>query len=141
MLLLVACASIGAPDGGIYDEIPPQVLACYPADRSVDVSTRKMRIRFNEFIKLENANDKVIVSPPQLEPANIRAEGKNVKITLYDSLMVVVSPNKAHLVRDLGKDIPEYMEYTPDPNNKKDRKFAKRIQEYVNRHPERMKTK
>ena len=61
--------------------------------------------------------------------------------TLYDSLMVVVSPNKAHLVRDLGKDIPEYMEYTPDPNNKKDRKFAKRIQEYVNRHPERMKTK
>ncbi|MBR4186981.1 MAG: Ig-like domain-containing protein [Bacteroidaceae bacterium] len=86
LLLLVACASIGAPDGGIYDEIPPQVLACYPADRSVDVSTRKMRIRFNEFIKLENANDKVIVSPPQLEPANIRAEGKNVKITLYDSL-------------------------------------------------------
>jgi len=60
---------------------------------------------------------------------------------LYDSLMVVVSPTKAHLVTDLGKDIPEYMEYTPDPNNKKDQKFAKRIQEYINRHPERMKTK
>ncbi len=58
---------------------------------------------------------------------------------LYDSLMVVVSPAKAHLVTDLGKDIPEYMEYTPDPNNKKDQKFANRIQEYINRHPERMK--
>ena len=59
--------------------------------------------------------------------------------TLYDSLMIVVSPTKAHLVVDLGKGIPEHMEYTPDPANKKDRKFAERIQEYINRHPERMK--
>ena len=58
---------------------------------------------------------------------------------LYDSLMIVVSPVKAHLVNDLGKDIPENLEYTPDPANKKDRKFAERIQEYVNRHPERIK--
>lgn len=58
---------------------------------------------------------------------------------LYDSLMIVVSPTKGHLVVDLGKGIPEYMEYTPDPANKKDRKFAERIQEYINRHPERMK--
>lgn len=58
---------------------------------------------------------------------------------LYDSLMIVVSPTKGHLVVDLGKGIPECMEYTPDPANKKDRKFAERIQEYINRHPERMK--
>ena len=86
LLLMAACASIGAPDGGIYDEVPPKVVACYPADRSTDIAERKMRIRFNEYIKLENANEKVIVSPPQLEPANIRADGKSVKITLYDSL-------------------------------------------------------
>ncbi len=85
-LLVVACASIGAPDGGIYDEVPPVVVACHPADRSIGNTERKMRIRFNEFVKLENANEKVIVSPPQLEPANIRADGKSVKITLYDSL-------------------------------------------------------
>ena len=41
---------------------------------------------FNEFVKLENANEKVIVSPPQIEPANVRADGKHVKITLYDTL-------------------------------------------------------
>ena len=86
VLLIVACASIGSPDGGIYDEIPPKVISSSPADRSIGVSARKMQIRFDEYIKLENANEKVIVSPPQLEPANIRAEGKSVKITLYDSL-------------------------------------------------------
>ena len=86
LLLLAACASIGAPDGGIYDEIPPKVVECSPADRSIGNTARKIQIRFNEFIKLENANDKVIVSPPQLEPANIRADGKSVRITLYDTL-------------------------------------------------------
>ena len=86
LLLMAACASIGAPDGGIYDEIPPKVVASYPADRSVNNAERKIRIRFDEYIKLENANEKVIVSPPQIEPANIRADGKSVKITLYDSL-------------------------------------------------------
>lgn len=82
----MACASIGEPDGGIYDEIPPQVVECFPADHSVANNKQKIQIRFDEFIKLENANEKVIVSPPQIEPANIRADGKSVKITLYDSL-------------------------------------------------------
>lgn len=62
---------------------------------------------------------------------------------LYDSLMIVnhqVAGVGEHLVEDLGKDIPEYLEFTPEPGNKKDRKFAKRIQEYINRHPERIKT-
>ena len=86
LLLIAACASIGSPDGGIYDEIPPKVVSSSPADRSVGNEDRKIRIRFNEYIKLENANEKVIVSPPQLEPANIRVDGKSVKVTLYDSL-------------------------------------------------------
>lgn len=86
LLFVAACASIGNPDGGIYDEVPPRVVSSSPADRSTGVTARKMQIRFNEFIKLENANEKVIVSPPQIEPANIRADGKSVKITLYDSL-------------------------------------------------------
>ena len=58
---------------------------------------------------------------------------------LYDSLLII--NGTVHQIVDMGEDIPEYMEYTPDPNNKKDLKFAKRIQEYVNRHPERMRAK
>ena len=86
LLFVAACASIGSPDGGIFDEVPPKVVASFPADRSTGNTARKMQIRFNEFIKLENAYEKVIVSPPQIEPANIRADGKSVKITLYDTL-------------------------------------------------------
>ena len=58
---------------------------------------------------------------------------------LYDSLLIHNNPDNVHMVIDLGKDIPENMNFTPDPANKKDKKFANRIQDYVTRHPERMK--
>lgn len=87
MLVVMACASIGSPDGGIYDVNPPKVVSSNPGYRSVSNAKKKISILFDEFIKLENASEKVIVSPPQIEAANIRAEGKKVKITLYDSLL------------------------------------------------------
>jgi uncharacterized protein (DUF2141 family) len=85
-LLLAACASIGNPDGGRYDETPPKVLVSYPADKATNSDKKKISIAFDEYIKLENASEKVIVSPPQIEAPNIRANGKRVRIDLYDSL-------------------------------------------------------
>ena len=86
VLLLAACASIGNPDGGRYDETPPKVLVSYPADKATNSDKKKISIAFDEYIKLENASEKVIVSPPQIEAPNIRADGKRVRIDLYDSL-------------------------------------------------------
>lgn len=86
MLTIVSCANIGSPDGGRYDEEPPEVVSAVPADKAVNVDRQKISILFNEFVKLANANEKVVISPPQLEVANVRAAGKRIKITLYDSL-------------------------------------------------------
>ena len=85
-LLLAACASIGNPDGGRYDETPPKVLVSYPADKATNSDKKKISISFDEYIKLENASEKVVVSPPQIETPNIRADGKRVRIDLYDTL-------------------------------------------------------
>ena len=63
-LLLAACASIGSPDGGRYDEEPPKVLFCTPGDKSVGSDKKKISIWFDEYIKVENANEKVTISPP-----------------------------------------------------------------------------
>lgn len=85
-LMMVACASLGSPDGGEYDEIPPKVVSSIPRYQATSYKKKKAEINFDEYIKLENANEKVIVSPPQIEPAQIRAIGKKVKIELYDTL-------------------------------------------------------
>ena len=85
-LFICACANIGQPDGGPYDERPPQVLAAMPANQAVNADKKKIAILFDEYIKIENASEKVVVSPPQEETPNVRAAGKRIRIDLFDSL-------------------------------------------------------
>lgn len=94
LLAIYSCASIGNPDGGPYDETPPQVVSCLPAEKAINVNRKKASILFNEYIKLQNASEKVVVSPPQKEMANIRADGKQIKIDLYDDLL----PNTTYTI-------------------------------------------
>ena len=121
--------------GGTYKNGAPAV----PVYTVSHCSPKNYRIGFDERF------DKVGISSRYYQTVSVSGDTLTMATydantqALYDSLMIVVSPVKAHLVNDLGKDIPENLEYTPDPANKKDRKFAERIQEYVNLHPERIK--
>jgi len=83
---VTSCARMGNPDGGWYDDTPPRVVGATPADRATSVKNQKVTIHFNEFIKLEDAQSKVIVSPPQIEQAEIRATGKRILVELKDTL-------------------------------------------------------
>lgn len=86
LLLLTACARMGQPDGGWYDETPPRVVATSPADGATGVKARRVEIVFDEYIKLENATEKVVVSPPQLEAPEIKSTGKRITVALSDTL-------------------------------------------------------
>ena len=85
-LFTVSCARMGNPDGGWYDDDPPRVVGSSPDDRATNVKAKKITIYFNEFIKVEDATNKVIVSPPQLEMPEIKGSGKRVIVDLKDSL-------------------------------------------------------
>lgn len=92
--LLGSCARMGQPDGGWYDETPPRILGAAPADKGTNVKNRKISIFFDEFIQIENATEKVVVSPPQLETPEIVASGKRIRIELLDSL----KPNTTYTI-------------------------------------------
>jgi len=83
---LSGCAAIGNPDGGPYDETPPRITGSHPLNGATGVKNRKITIDFNEFIKIENATEKVVVSPPQLDQPEIKVIGKKIQIELFDSL-------------------------------------------------------
>lgn len=85
-LLLVSCAKMGQPDGGWFDETPPKVIGASPANGAVNVNQKKINIYFDEFIKLDNPSEKVVVSPPQLEQPEIKGAGRRIQISLVDSL-------------------------------------------------------
>ena len=84
--VVVGCARMGSPDGGWYDDDPPVVIGSNPVDQSTNVSAKKISIYFDEYIKLEDATNKVIVSPPQLEVPEIKATGKRIVVELQDTL-------------------------------------------------------
>ncbi len=84
--LLSGCARMGQPDGGWYDDTPPYVVSCSPADKATNVKSHKIVINFNEFIKIEDASNKVVVSPPQIEVQEVKASGKRIIVDLKDTL-------------------------------------------------------
>lgn len=84
--MLASCARMGQPDGGWYDETPPRVIGASPVQGAVHNTQKKVSIFFDEYIKLENATEKVVVSPPQLEQPEIKAAGKRIEVKLLDSL-------------------------------------------------------
>lgn len=111
LLMLSACARMGNPDGGWYDEQPPRVVGSMPKEQSIGVNNKKITIFFDEYIKLDNPSEKVVISPPQLEQADIRTQGKRITVELKDSL----KPNTTYTV-DFSDAISDNNEGNPMGN-------------------------
>ena len=86
LLVLASCARMGSPDGGWYDDTPPRVVNSSPANQGVNVKAKKITINFSEYIKLDDPQNKVVISPPQLEMPEIKAAGDRIIVELKDSL-------------------------------------------------------
>ncbi len=91
---IVSCARMGQPDGGWYDDDPPRIISSTPEDGATGVTAKKITIQFNEYIKLADATQKVIVSPPQLEMPEIKEAGKKIVVELKDTL----KPNMTYTI-------------------------------------------
>ena len=107
-LMLMSCAKMGSPDGGWYDETPPRVIGCSPADKGVNVNRRHIYINFDEFIKIDNPSQNVVVSPPQLNQPEIKGQGKRISVELLDSL----KPNTTYTI-DFSSAISDNNEGNP----------------------------
>ena len=83
---VAGCASIGRPQGGPRDETPPEYAYSNPANGALNVDRQQIDIIFDENVQLQDAFDKVIVSPVQKDAPQISANGKRVTVKLRDSL-------------------------------------------------------
>ena len=92
--ILYSCASIGRPEGGPKDYDPPRFVGSTPAAGAINNKRTKVSLQFDEFIKLEKATEKVVVSPPQIQQPEIKASGKKIQVNLLDSL----KPNTTYTI-------------------------------------------
>ncbi len=103
--LFMACASMGHPEGGPRDELPPTFLSSKPIVGARNVTRNKIEISFNENIQLEDVTNKVIVSPAQKTTAAISAQGKKVVVELRDTLIpnMTYTVDFSDAIRDLNE--------------------------------------
>lgn len=103
--VLAACASIGRPQGGARDEEPPVFVRSNPMPGARNVDRRTINLYFNENIQLEDAFNKVVVSPVQKEAARVSSNGRRVTVQLNDTLQ----PNTTYTIdfADAIKDLNE----------------------------------
>lgn len=85
IVLLAACAQVKAPTGGPKDEEPPRDSISMPMNGSVNFSADQITVKFNEFIQLNNLNQKLLVSP-LMDMPDVSIRGKKMIIKLTDSL-------------------------------------------------------
>ena len=72
-LMLAACASMGRPEGGPRDELPPVFVSSNPAPGSLNVNRNRITLTFDENVQLTEASSKVVISPVQKQMPSISA--------------------------------------------------------------------
>ena len=89
ILAFSSCAKRGTPDGGPLDELPPEYVRARPENFTTNFDSREIRIYFNEYIKLNDPQRQIIISPPMDPRPEITPLGtasKSIRIRINDTL-------------------------------------------------------
>ena len=87
---LINCAKKGNPTGGEKDVTPPVVTGTLPKPFTTNFKEEKIKITFDEYIKLNDLQKQLIVSPPLKNIPEIKPQGtaaKYLEIELKDTLL------------------------------------------------------
>lgn len=86
VLLFAACARIVTPSGGAVDKVPPKEIKSIPKQNSLNFKDKGFVVEFDEYIVLDNVNQKLLVSPPLKVKPEITAKLKKLYVKGLDSL-------------------------------------------------------
>jgi len=85
-LLIGGCAKISSPSGGPRDIEPPVILKSTPENGARNFNGKRFAITFDEYVTLENINEKFMISPPLVMKPKVSLKGKIVVVEYEDDL-------------------------------------------------------
>ncbi len=86
LLIVSACAKMSTPSGGKRDKTPPVMIESIPAQGTINFKGKKLVFTFNEYVTLDNINDKLLVSPPMKKKPRVVLKGKSVVTEILEPL-------------------------------------------------------
>jgi len=99
------CATMQSPSGGEKDILAPKIISTNPGQAATNAIPSSIEIQFDEYIKLNNLQSQLLISPPLEMPVLISQKGKNLFIKLQESL----TENSTYTF-NFGKGISDYHE-------------------------------
>ena len=82
ILSTINCARVGSPVGGKKDILAPEIIESTPNNYSKNFGSDKIEIELNEFVRFNNLQQKLVISPPLDEKPEIFVRGKSIIIEL-----------------------------------------------------------
>ena len=61
--IFFSCANVKPPQGGPRDTIPPSLVVSVPDNKSLNFSGNIIQLTFDEYLKIDNLNSKLIITP------------------------------------------------------------------------------
>jgi hypothetical protein len=86
ILIAVRCARQASPTGGPKDETPPVVVESEPPAGTTNFNSSRITVTFDEYVKFDNLNEKLMVSPPLGKKPEISLKGKSMVIRVEEKL-------------------------------------------------------
>lgn len=86
LLLTASCAVRVSPAGGEKDVKPPKLLSSVPDTNSTSFRDREVRLRFDEYVQLNDVQGQFIMSPPGKKNPEVNYNRREVIVKLPDSL-------------------------------------------------------
>ena len=89
-ITIASCANRGTPTGGEKDTDPPVIVRAVPENFSTNFKGNEIRIYFDEYVKIKDAQKQLIISPP-MDTAPIitpmSTASKYITIKIEDTLI------------------------------------------------------
>ncbi|MEI7594227.1 MAG: Ig-like domain-containing protein [Bacteroidota bacterium] len=85
-VFLTRCASVVPPNGGPKDVVAPILTSSDPTNNSKNFNQKSFTIGFNEFIKLDNVEEQLIITPSLKTKPNVKIKGKTIVVKFEDNL-------------------------------------------------------
>lgn len=88
LVFVVSCAQISPLAGGDKDNYAPTIDSSktYPLNGALNFNENEIVIKFNEFIKLNNVNDNIIITPQLKEKPTISSKNKTFSLIFNENL-------------------------------------------------------
>lgn len=107
------CAQQVPPTGGKRDSIPPMLVESNPANKTLNFKGKKIELFFDEYVVVDNINQKLVITPEADNPYSYKQNGMSVLLSFKNQFK-----DSTTFTLNFGDAIKDFAEKNPAKNLK-----------------------